>query len=193
MLLLHLVAWGVVLAVGIAFVSANRRDGMKISTSLGIRKTSAIFYGWPICCLEYRRWSVANTKTPLTVSPVPLICNVVVGLLIVAAAIVVFVLPLWRRKPFQIKLGSLFILTATVAIFCNLFRAPISIRQFVFFDPPPYFLISPPSFFTFPLYLQIPLGIGIGCAIYMGIWVVLRLVTALVRILVKRQPVAQSE
>ena len=48
-------------------------------------------------------------------------------------------------------------------------------------------------FYLFPLYLQIPISLGIGCAFYWSIWLVLRLVSALVRILVKRRAVAQSE
>ena len=152
------------------------------------------YYGWPILCLEYREILVKQPpETNFSIHPILLIFNCVAGLFIVASTFFVFVFPLLSRKPFQVKLISLFILTSSVAFFFALYRVPFPIHPFVFIGVP-YGYPNPPRFFyVYPLYLQIPLGIGIGCTIYMGLWLALRLVSALVKILVKRRAVAQSE
>jgi len=153
------------------------------------------YVGWPIFYSESMPPSDAHSKLrESTKYPIPRVLNVVVGLLIVASTFFVFVFPLWRqRKLFQVKLESLFIFTATVAILCALYRMadPIYPPALIFdisqHDPATRF------FYMFPLYLQIPLGLGIGCTIYWCIWLAVRLVSALVRILVKRRAVVQSE
>ena len=200
MLLLHLVAWGVVLAVGVAVVAANVREELtSIESLLDERDHRVISYsGWPICCLEYDIPSMFVLEPQArhsTLHPIRLICNIVVGLLVIATTFFVFVFPLWRhRKLFKVKLESLFILTATVAVICALYRETYAIEYvYTGLTLDGYYPLVVFLFFRFLLYLQIPLGIGIGCAIYMGIWIVLRLVTALVKILVKRRVVAQSE
>jgi len=45
---------------------------------------------------------------------------------------------------------------------------------------------------SFPLYLQILLGLGIGCTIYMSLWLTVRLVSALVKRLSKRRLATES-
>lgn len=197
MLLLHLVAWGAVLAVGFAFVFVNWQDetlgNLATVTSAGGICTYTK-YGWPSWYLECESRQDMRIGAPIendsTFHPFLLICDVVVGMVFVAATFFVFVFPFWsHKKLFQIKLESFFILTATVAVLCAAFRLaePYS----------PYHLTvnRPTNFFVYnlPLYLQIPLGLGVGCTIYWLIWIVLRLVTALVRLLVKRRVVTQSE
>ena len=200
MLLLHLIAWGVVLAVGVAFIFANEQGVGSSNTdwepsdrdnSFTSPTLSSIYNGWPIFC-RWRKVEGITIETESNLHPIPLFFNVVVGLFIVAATFFVFVFPLWRKqKLFQVKLESLFILTATVAVLCAVYRMKESMSDYFL----PVLLGSSVSRFVymFPLSLQIPLGLGIGCTIFMGIWIALRLVSALVKILVKRRVATQSE
>jgi len=184
--LLHLVAWGVTLAVGAGFVFANvpmtsfHKYVLDSEDVFGDGIITYFFCGWPN---DYREYDFTSSLGIVsTFHPVPLFFNVLVGMLIVAATFFVFVFPLWRRQNlFQVKLESLFIFTATIAILCALYRManPIHPPMLIFdisqHDPATRFV------YMSPLYLQIPLGLGIGCTIYMGIWLPLRFITALGR------------
>ena len=207
MLPLHLVAWLVIVLVGMSVVLANvvgdsiMRETMLDPSDFFLVEGMevgfgdyVVYYGWPIFCREWKETlSLTSRETESFLHPILLLLNIVADLLIVISTFFVFVFPLWRRKPFQVKLESFFILTASVAVFFALYRVPFPIDPFGVFDAPSSILLSPRFFYEFPLYLQIPLGLGIGCAIYCCIWLALRLVSALVRIPVKRRVVSQSE
>lgn len=186
MLLVHLVAWGVTLAVGVAFIAANMREESLLTKQPVLFNGKAVefvYYGWPVFFGEGIKGVWGNTGyRDFILHPIPLIFNIVEGLLFVAVTFFVFVFPLLRkRKPFQVKLESLFILTATVAVLCAIYRLPTSIAPFAFSDPTSDVPLSPRFFYDLPIYLQIPLGLGVGCSIYLSIWIAVRLVTTLVR------------
>jgi len=188
--MLHFIAWVVTLAVGVAYVSANWHDqGPSLfweSGRAGFMFSSVHLHGWPIIYFERHVSEVTHlfngvttTDIQSTYSSTGLICDVATGLLIIAATGFVFWRLLWRRRnPFQVRLQSLFILTTIVALFCVGYRESSAIYTL---------------FVWFPLYIQIPLGIGIGCTIFMSLWLAVRLVSALVKRLSKRRLATQIE
>lgn len=198
MLLLHLVAWGVPLAIGVAVVHANMREQGGMIGIIGsfnrVLTESQYSHGWPADYFVRKETTTkisfpkqeSTTKSSSTFHYFGLICNVVVGLFLLATTGFVFLPLLWKRKLFQIKLETLFILTATAAVLCVVYRESYVIDSLL-----REFAVT--SILWLPPYLKIPLGFGICCAIYTGIWIVYRLATALVKLLLKRRVVVQGE